>query len=172
MTAAADAPEALLRRFDDALAAGAVEMELCVVGGAVVTLAFAADPPSRRPGSLFVPRDELNDARRKAAERGRVPLDRLDEAARALARRHPDEGPSTFEGRRLRVLPAPPDYVLAMRCAALEFAPEPGVDDDVRYLLRYLGLRDGEEAVAVVDRYLNPRQRPEDLLERLSRLVV
>lgn len=171
MSAAPDAPETLLRRFDEALGVEAVELELCVVGGAVIPLAFDAQPPSRRPSALFPPRQAVNEARRRAAASGRVPLDRLDEAARALTRRTPEEGPSIFEGHRLRVFAASPDYVLAMRCAALSFAPEAGVEDDVRYLLRYLGLRDAPEAVTVVSHYLNPRQRPADLEERLARLM-
>ena len=58
-----------------------------------------------------------------------------------------------------------------MRCAALAFAPGRDPEDDIRYLLRYIGVGDAEEAAALVDRYLNPRQRPADLETRLAKLL-
>lgn len=156
-----------LRNFDLGLAGTGIEMELCVVGGAVIAFAFARVPGTRRPRSLFATADEALEARRHAAARSGVALDRLEEAARAVV-----AGPSAlFEGERLRVFSPPPDYVLAMKCAALEFAPDGSVEQDIQYLLRFLGLRDAATAVDVVSAYLNPRQRPGDLESRLAAMI-
>lgn len=160
----------LLRRYDAALADEGVHVELCVVGGAVLRLAFTAEPATRRPRAVLADPELALGARRRAAEEGRVALDRLESAARDLVGRHEGAGAS-FEGRALRAFAAPPDYVLAMRCMALSFAPEGGTEDDIRYLLRFMGTHRLDQAMLLVDRYLNPRQRPADLEIRLERLV-
>ncbi|MBT8489348.1 MAG: hypothetical protein HKN72_04645 [Gemmatimonadetes bacterium] len=161
------AARALLLRFDRGLADQRIEMELCVVGGAVITLNFARAPRTRRPRALFASSGAALAARRHAAERAGVALDRLEEAARTVVTGQA----AAFEGERLRVFSPPPDYVLAMKCAALRFVPEGGVEDDIRYLLRFLGVRDPAAAVDVVSGYLTPRQRPEDLESRLASLI-
>jgi uncharacterized protein (DUF1778 family) len=168
-SAAADS-DGLLRRYDAALADQGVDVELCVVGGAVLRLAFASEPGTRRPGAVLAGPEVALAARRRAAEKGRVALDRLESVARDLVGRHPG-GTASFEGRALRVLSAPPDYVLAMRCLALSFAPDDGTEDDIRYLLRFMGLHRLDQAMVAVDRYLNPRQRPADLEIRMERLL-
>lgn len=165
-----DASVAILRRFDRGLQGGAIEMELCVVGGAVISLVFAHDPQTRRPQAIFASKEESLDARREAAGKAGVALDRLEEAARTFVTGGSGRG-GAFEGERLRVLAPPPDYVLAMKCAALRFAPEGSVEDDIRYLLRFLGLRDAGAAAETVSAYLNPRQRPEDLESRLAAMI-
>lgn len=161
--------EELLWRYDAALAGRGVDLELCVVGGAVLGLVFAADPGTRRPGAVLAEPDLALAARRRAAEEGRVALDRLESAARDLVGRH--QGGASFEGRVLRVLSAPPDYVVAMKCLALAYAPDRGTEADIRYLLRFMGAHRIDQAMVAVDRYLNPRQRPADLESRLERLL-
>jgi len=163
-------PEALLARFDEALSEEDLSLELCVVGGAVMRLSFRAHPATRRPRALFIDRQAGLDSIRRAAERGGIPFDRLEDAAREHTG-PAEEGLGVYEGRSLRVLAAPPDYVLAMKCAALSFAPEPGSEDDIRYLLRFLGVRTANAAMTLVRRYLTSRQRPADLEKRLGRLL-
>ena len=165
-----DSPLRVLRRFDEGLEDENVEIELCVVGGAVIALAFNHMSGTRRPGALFAPAEAALRARRNAAERSGVALDRLEDAARKLVHASPPR-PGSFEGERLRVFAPPPDYVLAMKCSALLFAPEVSVEDDVRYLLRFLGLRDPKAALDAVSGYLNPRQRPDDLETRFTAIL-
>ncbi len=160
----------VLQRFDQGLEDENVETELCVVGGAVIALAFNHMPATRRPGALFASAEAALRARRSAAERSGVALDRLEDAARKLVH-DSSPRPGSFEGERLRVFAAPPDYVLAMKCSALLFAPEGSVEDDVRYLLRFLGLRDPTAALDVVSAYLNVRQRPDDLEIRFAAIL-
>lgn len=160
----------VLRRFDEGLSGEDVEIELCVVGGAVIALAFAHMPGTRRPGALFASPEAALRARRSAAERSGVALDRLEDAARKHVHGHAAR-PMSFEGERLRAFAPPPDYVLAMKCAALRFAPEAGVEDDIRYLLRFQGLRDPQAALDAVSAYLNPRQRPGDLEIRFAAIL-
>lgn len=165
-----DDPRDVLRRFDEGLARDNVDVELCVVGGAVLALTFPHAPQTRRPEGLFASGEASLRARRRAAEASGVALDRLEDAARRLVGGGPD-GPTTFEGERLRVLAPPADYLLAMKCAALRFGPDSSVGDDIRYLLRYLGVREPHAALDAVSPYLGPRQRPEDLEAKLAAIL-
>lgn len=60
----------------------------------------------------------------------------------------------------LRVFVARPEYLLAMKCAALRLGEEFHDLDDVRYLLRYLDISSSEEALAVVARYFDDEHLP------------
>ena len=165
-----EASRAILRRFDAGLVPGDVGLDLCVVGGAVMPLTFRRDPESRRPRAIFASGESALKARREAAARSGVALDRLEDAARRFVAGSPEPGP-TFEGERLTAFAPPADYLLAMKCAALGFGQDGGVEDDIRYLLRFLGLRTPQAALATVSGYLNPRQRPHDLESRLASIL-
>ena len=71
----------------------------------------------------------------------------------------------------LRVFVARPEYLLAMKCAAMRLGEEFHDLDDVRYLLRYLNIEQDEHALSIVTQYFDeslllPRTRLalEDLL--------
>lgn len=169
-------PEVLawtLRRWallGDALGEEGVAAELCAVGGAVMHLAFAAEPGTRRPSALFASPDAVDRAAGRVAREAGLPSDWLNPAVREFVGTSPDSAVA-YEGENLRVFAAPPDYVLAMTCASLEFAPATSTEGDIRYLLRFLELRSASRAMEVIDRYLNPRQRSDDLEARLGRLL-
>ena len=58
----------------------------------------------------------------------------------------------------LRVFTARPEYLLAMKCAALRIGEAFHDLDDVRFLLRYLNITTAEEAMGIVTRYFDERQ--------------
>lgn len=60
----------------------------------------------------------------------------------------------------LRVFVARPEYLLAMKCAAMRLGAAFHDLDDVRYLLRYLNIEDAEEALAIVTRYFGEEHLP------------
>jgi hypothetical protein len=53
---------------------------------------------------------------------------------------------------------APPEYLLAMKCAAMRLGEEFHDLDDVRFLLRYLNLTTADEALEIVRRYFDEDQ--------------
>ena len=63
-----------------------------------------------------------------------------------------------LELTHLRVFSAQPEYLLAMKCAAMRLGEEFHDLDDVRYLLRYLNLTKADAALEVVTRYFGPDQ--------------
>lgn len=70
-------------------------------------------------------------------------------------------------GWHLKVFVAQPAYLFAMKCAALRLGEEFHDLDDVRFLLRYLGLSTVEEALAIVTRYFEEKH-----LQPKTRLVL
>lgn len=169
---ASDGPTSGWRRewFDalsDALGRHGVEEELCRVGGAVLRLVFQGEPGSRRPRAIFGDVSRAKAAQGEVAEELGLSEDWVERAARSFL-----EDPSRlYHGEALRVFVPPPDYVLALKCAALRFAPDSDTAGDVRYLLTYSGVRTPAQGMAIVDRYLNERQRPPDLEDTLAALL-
>ena len=70
----------------------------------------------------------------------------------------------------LRAFAAPPEYVLAMKCAAMSLGEEFRETEDIRYVWRSMNLSTAEEALAIVSRYFTERQLPADIRERLEAL--
>lgn len=155
------------------LEAAGVEAEACLVGGAVLTLVFAADPPSRRPRDLFGPLEAFDRAAAGVAERMGLERDWLGATVRGYVERPGIPG-RFYGGRRLGVYAAPPGYVLATLCAHLTVAvaeEASRLEADVAYLLRFLDLRHAADAMAAVARYLTERQHPPDLEARFAALL-
>ena len=150
-----------------ALGEEGVEQELCKVGGAVLRLVFRSATHTRRPDHLFGDVAAAKRAEDAVAKR----FDLLSGWVDAAVRRHLADPDVVFDSPELRVYAPPPDYVLAMKCAALRFAPDSNTDSDVRYLLMYLGVSSPEQAVGVVDGYLSPQHRPSDLGDRFAALL-
>jgi len=124
----------------------------------VFSLVLAAAPPSRDVRVLFAPVRLLDEAVDAVAEELGLPASWPVGAVREVL-----SGPRAggwLELEHLRVFAPRPDYLLAMRCAALPPEPTPRDRDDLRFLLRILDLRTAEEALEAVDVYFSPRQVP------------
>ena len=149
----------LLRRLNERLGREDVAGELYVVGGAVMTLAFAARPSTKDVGAVFVPTDVVRRlARVMAADEG---LDEgwLNDAVKGFLSPSGEFTP-WLELDHLKVFVATPEYLLAMKCMAFRLGAEFHDEDDVRFLLRYLGLERASDALALVERYFPPSRIP------------
>ena len=167
------APSAGLPSLNTELASAGIEGEVLLVGGAVMLVAFHAEPASRRPGDQFADQTLLTGAADRVADDAGLPLDWLSTAARALVGSERMSG-GAWEGSHLRVYAALPPYALAMKCARLGLAAaeeERSVQSDVRYLMRLSGLTTAADAVDAIADYFTKRQLPGDLMSRLERLL-
>ena len=165
--------EARFVDLDEVMTEHGTEAELCLVGGAIIPLVFTADPESRRPRDLFGDKRQLEGAAAEVQLRLGLESDWLRQSVRGLIGAG-GPGSPFFHGTSLRVFDAPPDYVLAMKCAALQFQADEAaaeIERDIGYLLRFLGIEEAAQAIAVVGQYLNERQRPPDLLESFQRIL-
>jgi hypothetical protein len=152
-----------LHLLNDELAAGGVRGEVYLVGGAVMCLALDARPATRDVDAFFQPSTEVRQAAARVAVKTGVPDGWLNDAVKAYLSPR-GEFESYLELSHLAVFVAHPNYLLAMKCAALRLGEEFHDLDDVRYLLRYLNLTSAEQALGVVGRYfdessLHPKTR-------------
>lgn len=131
--------------------------ELYVVGGAVMCLALGARDATRDVDAFFKPTQVIRSAVARVAARANVPATWLNDAVKGFLSPRGDFDPF-LERPHLRVFVAEPHYLLAMKCAAMRLGEEFHDLDDVRYLLRHLGISTVEEALAIVTRYFDEKQ--------------
>jgi hypothetical protein len=151
----------LLELLDAELAAEGAEGELYLVGGAVMCLVFDARPATRDVDGYFRPTTVVRQAAARVAGKAGVPESWLNDAVKAyLSTRgntRSDFDPY-LERPHLRVFVARPEYLLAMKCAAMRLGEEFRDLDDVRYLLRYLNIFTVASALEIVHRYFDEAQ--------------
>ena len=149
----------LLHLLNDELAQADVDGEVYLVGGAVMCLVFGARAATQDVDALFRPAALVREASARVAMRASVASNWLNDAVKAYLRPRGEYVPH-LELPNLRVFTARPEYLLAMKCAAMRLGEEFHDVDDVRYLLRYLNITTAEEALAVVTRYFDEAQLP------------
>lgn len=149
----------LLELLNERLAAEDTIGELYLVGGAVMTLAFAARPSTNEVDGVFIPKEIVRRFARQVALDAGVDERWLNDAVKgSLSNRGEFSG--WLELSHLRVFMPVPEYLLAMKCVAFRLGPEFHDEDDVRYLLRYLNLERAEDALAIVERYFKGDRIP------------
>ncbi len=144
----------LFELLDEELAAGSVEGELYLVGGAVMCLALEARDATRDVDATFAPTREIREAAARVAARAGVPDAWLNDAVKGYLSPRGDYDPF-LDLPHLRVFVARPEYLLAMKCAAMRLGEEFRDLDDVRYLLRSLDVGTVDQALAIVTRYFD-----------------
>ncbi|MEJ7760649.1 MAG: hypothetical protein WKF55_13780 [Gemmatimonadaceae bacterium] len=144
----------LFEMLDGKLAAQSTVGELLLVGGAVMCLAFNARDATHDVDALFRPAKVVREAAAHVAIAAGVPATWLNDSVKGYLSPHGEFDPF-LELAHLRVFVARPEYLLAMKCAALRLGAEFHDLDDVRYLLRYLNIATSEQAMTIVTRYFD-----------------
>lgn len=147
----------LFALLDRELAARAVKGELFLVGGAVMCLALDARDSTRDIDAFFRPAREVREAAARVALATGVQTSWLNDAVKSFLSPR-GEFDAFLELSHLRVFVARPEYLLAMKCAAMRLGAEFHDLDDVRYLLRYLNVATSEQAMNIVTRYFEESQ--------------
>jgi Nucleotidyltransferase of unknown function (DUF6036) len=160
----------LFELLADELRRTGTEGELFLVGGAVMCLAYAARPSTQDVDALFRPARQVREAAARVAVQAGVQPDWLNDGVKAFLSEH-GEFRDFLELDHLRVMVAQPEYLLAMKCLALRIGAESHDEDDVRYLLRHLGIGTYEQAIAVVTRFYPLERFPQKTLYALGELL-
>jgi len=128
--------------------------EVFLVGGAVMCLVFGAREATKDVDALFKPAKLLREAAARVALKAGMDDTWLNDAVKGYLSPR-----GTFdrylELPHLKVFVAQPQYLLAMKCAAMRLGEEFHDLDDVRFLLRYLNVRTVDEALAIVSDYFD-----------------
>lgn len=150
------------RRLAELLRDRGVDGEICLLGGAVMVLAFSARQSTKDVDAIFEPASLVRRLAQEVATERSLPEDWLNDGAKGfVSARHEttDTDIPQFEGLRLTV--PTPEYMLAMKCMASRIgaAPDdPGDVADIRFLIDRLGLTSAAQARAIVARYY-PEER-------------
>jgi predicted nucleotidyltransferase len=138
--------EEALRRLGERLVRRGVVADVYVVGGAAMALAYDARRSTRDIDAVFEPHGVvLDEARAVAAEVG-LPSWWLNEQASVYVAAGGDPGaPRVFDHPGLRVSAASPEHLLAMKVLAARRRDA----DDIRFLVKHLGLASVQEVLTV-----------------------
>jgi hypothetical protein len=142
----------LFALLNDALAHDNVIGEVYVVGGAVMTLAFAARPSTNDVDAVFTPKEAVRQAARRVARDAGVDPNWLTDAVKGFLGSR-GEFSAWLDLAHLKVFTPAPEYLLAMKAIAFRLGPEFHDEADVRYLLRYLNIERAADALAIIERY-------------------
>ncbi len=126
--------------------------EICVLGGAVMCLVFAARPATQDVDAYFHPTSAVREAAHRVAVDGGLPADWLNDAAKGFLSERGQFTPF-LELSTLSVLTATPEYLLAMKCLAMRLGAEFHDEADIRFLLRYLNLTEPKAVHEILARY-------------------
>jgi len=149
----------LLGWLNEELAVDDVRGEVYLVGGAVMCLALDARASTRDVDAVFRPTAVVRQAAARVALRAGVPATWLNDAVKGFLGARGEFTP-WLSLEHLHVYVARPEYLLAMKCAAMRLGAEFHDEDDVRFLLRTLNITTVAEAVAIVTRYFDAAALP------------
>jgi hypothetical protein len=152
--------------LDADLAEADVVGEVYLVGGAVMCLALDARDATNDVDAFFRPSRAIREAAARVAVAAGVPENWLNDAVKGYLSARGDFD-AFLELSHLRVFVARPEYLLAMKCAALRLGEAFHDLDDVRFLLRYLNIGSAAQAMSIVTRYFD-----ETLLMPKTRLAL
>lgn len=160
----------LFELLNEELARADTKGELYLVGGAVMCLAYAARPSTQDIDAYFRPAREIRAAALRVSERAGMPMDWLNDAVKGYLSDCGDYR-LWLELSHLRVMVAQPEYLLAMKCLAFRIGAEFHDEDDIRYLLRHLGITDAGRAREIITRYYPLERFPQKTLYALDELL-
>jgi predicted nucleotidyltransferase len=130
-----------LTELNDELRSMNVKGEICLYGGAVMSLAYNARPDTDDVDAIFEPVRYIRKAARRVAERNGLPLGWLNNAVEIFLTQH--ERRILIDLSHLKIYVPPPDYLLAMK--VLSARPGTVDEDDIAVLIGNLGLTTPEE---------------------------
>jgi hypothetical protein len=155
---------AAFQRLSDLLGQQGLRGEVCLLGGAVMVLAYGARPRTKAVDAVFHPPQTIRALARVVQEEMSLPEAWLNDGAKAFVSAQATlttEDLPQFE--HLRVTAPTAEYLLAMKCLASRTGM--GVDDtgdvaDIRFLVRRLALPSPQAVLELVGRYYPASQIP------------
>jgi len=133
-------------------------------------LAFEARESTRDVDASFEPSVAVREAALRVAAKEAVPDHWLNDAVKSYLS---DRGSfdEFLELSHLKVFCAQAQYMLAMKCLAMRIGEGYHDEEDIRYLLRHLGIEKYEDAARIIEKYYPLREFPSTSLAALRELL-
>ncbi len=147
---------AALDRLNELLKESGVIGEICLFGGTAMVLVFNARLSTRDVDAIFQPAALIRELASKVAEERGISSTWLNDGVKEFQSANPEiTRDSVPQFSHLRVFRPSASYLLAMKCMAARAAdPETtGDKNDIRTLIRNLGLTTESEVLATVTRF-------------------
>jgi hypothetical protein len=152
-----------------------VELELCIYGGSAMMLAYGAREYTKDVDAIVRPADVAQRLAKDVAAELRLEPDWLSDNVKRFVSISGTFAPLEIQGleesarRHLKITRPSASYLLAMKCLACRPSTPgyPGDVEDIRFLVRKMGLRTVAEVEAHIERFY-----PTDALTSESRAVV
>ncbi len=150
----AGAIRGLLVELGERLDRKGTRARIFLVGGAAMALAINTRRSTRDLDGVFEPKSTIYEEVGKMAEEHGLPPDWLNDSVKGLLPDKMDAQVGTrFDMPGISVEIASPEYLFAMKARAAR----DGVDtEDVAVLADRIGIRNADEAIALVERYYSP----------------
>lgn len=147
----------LFKKLNEALKFQHQKGEIGIVGGAVMCLVYKARPATRDVDAIFEPSTIIrNLAQQLALDEGLAP-DWLNDSVKAYIQPHIAKQ-EVLTLSHLNVWAPEAEYMLAMKCLSSRIDTQDG--DDIRFLVKYLGLTKPKEVFNLIEKYY-PKNRIE-----------
>ncbi|MFH2204314.1 MAG: DUF6036 family nucleotidyltransferase [Elusimicrobiota bacterium] len=137
------------------LAEAGMRGEIGIVGGAAMCLVYNARESTRDVDAVFAPAGEIRAMAARIAQEKGIGKDWLNDAVKGYIEKG-FEREIVLQLSHLHVWTPEPRYLLAMKCVSARFDSHDG--DDIRFLIRHLGLRKIDQVLSVIEKYY-PRDR-------------
>ncbi len=139
--------------LNERLMAIGITGEICLVGGAVMILAFGSRHSTRDIDALAFAPVEIRKAAEEIAQEQGYPLNWLNDGAKGFATGEPLELKPLLQYSHLRILTPPAEYILAMKCLAARVGLDEHDKEDAQFLAKHLGVRDADSIFKIVEKY-------------------
>jgi hypothetical protein len=150
--------ERLIAELGSRCAARGLTVEMFLVGGAAMALAYSRERVTRDLDAVFEPKMAVYEEARHLADEHGLPADWLNDAVKGFMPDREDDGEQVcFSSVGISVAVASPSYLFAMK--AVSARPEDD-GDDLLALARILRITDAEQAFAVLERFYRPQRLP------------
>lgn len=131
-----------------------LHVEMFLVGGAAMVLAYGRKRATRDLDAVFEPKMPVYEEVRRIADEEGLPPDWINDAVKGLLPDRGDDGEQvSFESEGISVAVASAEYLFAMKALSARQEADSG---DLLALAGVLGVTTAEQAFAIVERFYRP----------------
>lgn len=148
----------LLTELGQRLLNQGIEGEMGIVGGAAMVLAYDARSATKDIDAIFKPSESIRKAVNDIAREHDLPKDWLNGGVKGFLPGNPRRRVAILDVPGLRVWVPEPEYMLAMKAMSARLDTHDA--DDLKLLIRHLGIKGPSSVFAIVENYYPSHEVP------------